>query len=201
MFSGSTTSPPTVRNIVFKIRVKDIVAKLKSCEVASSLTFKSYSNFCVIKGLCHVTLVAFFKSGHLNITGVRGFHQILAVLSLLSNVLQEPNLLCSGLPSVVSSTVTAKLARDVNLYELTKLCERNIDRFQSLAVVGGGRLVFSLQRGHFPSLLIRQLDRRGCVQIFCSGRFNIVGCNSLRDIAQSWMIVDALTKMFWKPAS
>lgn len=194
MFAGSTTSPPTVRNIVFKIRVRDIVAKLKNSEAARNLTFKSYSNFCVIRGLCHVTLIAFLKSGHLNITGVRGFHQILAVLSLLSSVLQEPDLLCNGAPAVVSSTVTAQLAEKVNLSELTKLCEENNDLLTS-DISREGRLVFSLQRGHFPSLLIRQIGQAGCVQLFCSGKFNIIGCKTLWDIAQSWLIANALTKM------
>ena len=194
MFAKSTTSPPTVRNIVVKIRVNDVVARLKKSEVANSLTFKSYSNFCVIKGLCHVTLIAFSKSGHLNITGVRGFHQILAVLCLLSSVLCDPNLLHNCTPSVVSSTVTGRLAQRVNLHKLTKSCEEN-SNLSAFPIARKGRLVFSLQRGHFPSLLIRQIGHRGCVQVFCSGKFNIVGCNSLWDIAQSWQIANALTKM------
>ncbi len=71
-----------LKSLIFLGRPTFIDKKAIS-NIADSLTFKSYSNFCVIRGLCHVTLVAFLKSGHLIITGVRG------LLSIFQKVWQK----------------------------------------------------------------------------------------------------------------
>ena len=164
------------------------MSRLKESRVGQQLLFTDYANFCVIRGLCHLTLIAFAKSGHVNITGVRGFKQLSDILTLLSDVLaiSRVKLRSTGVKAV-SSTATGAVGHEVNLARL-------IYKYQ--AETNKRKLLLYLQYGHFPSLLIRRADRRGCVQLFCSGKFNIVGCNNEDDIEELWRAVTALTKMY-----
>ena len=188
MQEAATADELRVTNVVFKIVIHDLVSRLQQSRVCRHLTFTEYTNFFVIRGLCHLTLIAFTRSGHVNITGVRRFDQLTDILTLLSEVLDSPpdHRLAPDLAEIVSSTASGAVGREVNLAEL-------VCRYQDRAEVERNELLLCLQRGHFPSLLIRRADRGGCVQLFCSGKFNIVGCKNRSDINRLWMSVNALT--------
>ena len=173
--------------MVFKITVRDIIPKLRICSVSDQLEFREYTNFVVIRGLCHVTLIAFTKSGHTNVTGVRSFRQASYFLRLLSQVIGQPELSRDCPVTFVSSTATGRLRREVKLAGL-------VDRHYSRRVGQPGDLCLNLQYGHFPSLLIRRPSKKGCVQLFCSGKFNIVGCADLGEIHALWSRLSALTR-------
>lgn len=182
-----------VANVVFKLKVKNISSRLRESKIAPELSFKSYTNFDVIRGLCHITLVAFTKSGHTNVTGVRNFEQASHVLNLISQVLQEPELVYEDI-KFVSSTATGRLSDRVELAKIALGSQRSI---------GGSRIdrrtrktpIICLQYGFFPSLIIRHWDKKGCVQLFCSGKFNIVGCSNVEDIVALWSCLNVLTSV------
>ena len=186
MMVEATTSPPRVTNIVFKIKISDVISKLNSSPIREELQFAHHNNFHVVKGIRHLTLIVFSKSGHVNVTGVRGFHQVRDILNLLSDVLRDPSLREEETfrnVSIVSSTATGALNESVQIVRLLQSYHEPTDP-----------LNLTIQRGHFPSLLIRRSDQKGCVQLFCNGRFNIVGCVSAGDIDRSWRSVLALTR-------
>ena len=180
-----------VANVVFKLRVKNISSRLRESKIAPELNFKSYTNFDVIRGLCHITLVAFTKSGHTNVTGVRNFEQASHVLNLIAQVLQEPELVYEDI-KFVSSTATGRLSDKVELAKVALGSQRGI---------GGSRInrrtrrtpIICLQYGSFPSLIIRHRDKKGCVQLFCSGKFNIVGCSNVEDMVALWRCLNVVT--------
>lgn len=177
-----------ITNVVFKINVRDIVFKLRQSKVGALLDFTEYTNFSVIRGLCHLTLIAFTKSGHINITGVRRFDQLRDILILLSNILERDRCLDPNKAEIVSSTATGTVGCEVNLANLVYRYQTENESENPLSLY--------LQYGHFPSLLIRDPKARGCVQLFCSGKFNIVGCKDENSIEKLWRAVTALTKMY-----
>ena len=174
------------------MKVKNISSRLRESKIAPELSFKSYTNFDVIRGLCHITLVAFTKSGHTNVTGVRNFEQASHVLNLISQVLREPELVYEDI-KFVSSTTTGRLSGKVELAKVALASQ--------LGGIGGSRIgkrtrktpIICLQYGFFPSLIIRHWDKKGCVQLFCSGKFNIVGCSNVEDIAALWSCLNVVT--------
>lgn len=190
---------PIVTNVVLKLKIDNVVNRLKWSRVAHHLEFAEYTNFCVIRGLCHVTLIAFTKSGHVNITGVRGFRRARDVFILLSHVLEETSLIQeekgekSRPITVVSSTATGNIHSKVKLARLIYDYQQQTQDIRKCWYQR--ELSFTLQYGHFPSLLIRRPNRKGCVQLFGSGKFNIVGCDQLRDIKELWRIVSAIIRM------
>ena len=195
-------------NVVFKVKITNIVSELKRSKIAKHLSFTDYANFSVIRGICHLTLIAFTKSGHVNITGVRSFDQVRDILMLLSDVIDRPSIRIDNIQEVeiVSSTTTGTVDREVNLARIVYRYQNDNDyndiyespdqdHTEACIWLRKESLLLYLQYGHFPSLIIRHPQQKGCIQLFCSGKFNIVGCRHPENIIKLWRLTVALTKM------
>lgn len=118
-------------------------------------------------------------------TGVRNFEQARHILTLISHVLEQPELTSSEF-IFVSSTASGRVGHEVELAELALGSNRSGLKRSPVSI--------RLQYGHFPSLIIRHSNKKGCIQLFCSGKFNIVGCSKLEEIDSLWSCLAAIMR-------
>ena len=154
---------------------------------------KKFANYFSVK-IASLTIIVFPSSGHINITGITSFTQIPDTSQLLNDVFQtktKPKL------NIVSSTSTGKI---VHTRQLRYRNHPTI--WQNIAKIASQKYTISFQRGVFPSVIIRNISRlnpkwSGCIQIFNTGKYNIIGCKSKKAIKNAIASLTYLLSLFY----
>ena len=189
--------PPKISNLIVKTKLGDgggfDVNALPPC-IDGERDIKRFSNYITLR-LVTFTLVIFPGSGHTNVTGITSFAQLGHLNELLRSVF-GPSLVHPL--RIVSSTASGKIMQikggEQTVYRL------NYERWYGLSQTHNGVYSFTFKRGLFPSIIIRQRHRRGsqppqrwsgCIQIFNSGAYNVVGCKT------NAAVRDAVSTLAW----
>ncbi len=168
--------PPHVSNVIavgklLHFNLCDIPKYL--CEIENVHYFSNY----VSLRLASLTVVLFPSSGHINATGINSFKRIKDAYALIRHVFPN-NPIQNNRLNCVSSTSSGRITSlnsDVSFQIDLKL-------WRNRAKSHHGLYSITIKRGTFSSILIRNLHHTGkwsgCIQVFHTGTYNIMGCKT-----------------------
>lgn len=143
----------------------------------------SHSNFLTLRNAPYVFTI-FAKSGHVNVSGIRGFEDIKTLVMRIKDQLdvdvQPSNI------KIDNTTASGRLTSDR-------------PPLQSLPCrAAAHKVLVSLRPHFFPSALIRQKksetkSKKGTIILFQNGKFIIVGCKSIPAIQETYDQLCAIT--------
>jgi TATA-box binding protein (TBP) (component of TFIID and TFIIIB) len=165
--------PPRVSNVIAVTKLKDYQHQVHfpRCIKDDGESVTVFENYLSVR-LASLTLVLFPSSGHVNITGIQSFNKLDDATALVSHVFG-----CKSLTLRVVSSTCSGIIHGVNPNEKYKF---NSTAWVAVAEQYKDMYTVTIRRGLFASVIIRNIARNpswsGCIQIFNTGRYNIVGC-------------------------
>lgn len=164
-----------VNNIKASCKVKnsDVGAKLKEFSINSSLVTLKKSNFFVLRDKF---VYIIFYTGHINITGIKAFHEINQSKGEIKAHLN----LDIGEPRIDNITLSGSVKGKVNLFSFSSILQQN-------------RLDFGFNPHKFPGLNFRPTSCPGTVVLFSSGKFILVGIKCQANITR---VIDEFGRLF-----
>ena len=162
-----------VKNVKLSVNYSSSKHVAHFLEVAKSRSVKTRKvrNILVLKD--KLTLILFVRSNnsyHLNITGIKDLHLVNDAIIWLENTYcnkSEFSLLSYNIDNITSSFDTFRHIPLDNLANVVSNCSYNPERFHALY----------------------SKSRDGMVIVFQTGKVNIVGCKSLKNILSLWRFI------------
>ena len=162
-----------VKNVKLSVKYSSSKHVTHFLEVAKSRSVKTRKvrNILVLKD--KLTLILFVRSNnsyHLNITGIKDLHLVNDAIIWLENTYcnkSEFSLLSYNIDNITSSFDTFRHIPLDNLANVVSNCSYNPERFHALY----------------------SKSRDGMVIVFQTGKVNIVGCKSLKNILSLWRFI------------
>jgi len=165
--------PPRVSNVIAVTKLKNYQhpAHFPRCIKEDGESVSVFENYLSVR-LASLTLVLFPSSGHVNVTGIQSFNKLDDATALVSQVFG-----CQNLSLRVVSSTCSGIIRGVYPNEKYKFSPA---AWAAAAEQYKDTYTVTIRRGLFASVIIRNITRNpswsGCIQVFNTGRYNIVGC-------------------------
>lgn len=176
---------PQVSNVIAITKLKDYNKEKLPSYLQQSENVKTFTNYISVK-LASLTLVLFPSTGHVNITGIVSFEQLFSAAALINHVFGYHDLKQTDL-TVVSSTCSGYIVNSNS--NSNQGYSFRPTSWRRLSLQFQGKYTFTFKRGLFPSVIIRNISPApkwtGCIQLFTSGSYNIVGCKSQKAIEEA----------------
>lgn len=174
--------PPKVSNIIVKTKISAFDPKNLPACISQEYDVKHFSNYLSLR-LTTFTLVVFPSSGHVNVTGIASFAQIGHIKALVENLFAQRIHKLSIVSSTASGHILCLFPPQSRLQQPFE-CRYPLDykKWYALSQRLQAEYSFTFRRGLFPSVIVRNVsdDRgwSGCIQVFKTGSYNVVGCRS-----------------------
>lgn len=171
---------PKIRNIKYHFRVEPISFPNHLLDRA-----KIHNNFIVLKisedGYKFVYII-FSKSGFVNVTGIRGFHELKPSLSLFTKyfgyVVPYQKIVIDNIVSSGSLNLKSSRCARLKLEDIKTKLKEDKNYFISLNV------------HYFPGLIIRhKFKKHGTIILFSTGSYIIQGCKNVKSTYKTYKIL------------
>lgn len=173
--------------------------KIKQKCLCSSTHLSTYKNFCVYRYKNEDVKFTYiiFKSGFVNICGIKNFPETIIALKQLCKIVKRTKnwkknfIYLKGRKKIIPDNITVhgKLRKQIpsDFYSLDLWIKKQLkDSYKS-----------NFNYLHFPGLFLSPKGKRGKIVLFRNGKFNLLGMKCSQDIQNTLKELDAFISIMW----
>lgn len=184
-------SEPKTSNVVVRFNAGCVITTSTLEELAwCARSIKLYHNFVTVRPWTsqeqdvRTVFVIFPKSGHVNVSGIRGFDRVGHALTAFNSVFKTN--IGPERVTVSNSTSSGRLKTRLDIVRLRRFVETDPDCKRDNITLG-------LRPHSFPGALLRRKGSASAI-LFANGKYTIIGAKSREEVTSCLCTVNALVE-------